>query len=345
MTAAGPDKMGNRLLVVGPAWVGDMVMAQSLFITLRQSCPEHPIDVLAPSWSLPLLQRMPEVEQMIPLPIGHGELAMGQRLHLGRSLRGRYDWAILLPNSWKSALVPWAARIPRRTGWLGELRYGLLNDWRRLDKGRLTMTVQRFVALAYPAETASPPPIPRPRLHVSAENIEAALADLGLSRPQRPLLALCPGAEYGPAKRWPAESYAALGSRMHKLGWEVWLFGSGKDREVCAAITAAAPGIGLDLSGRTSLAQAIDLLALAQGVVSNDSGLMHVAAALDRPLVALYGSSDPGFTPPLSDRARIIRLGLECSPCFRRHCPLGHLHCLRGIGVDQVRDALLEMTN
>jgi len=345
MTAAGPDKMGNRLLVVGPAWVGDMVMAQSLFITLRQSCPEHPIDVLAPSWSLPLLQRMPEVEQMIPLPIGHGELAMGQRLQLGRSLRGRYDWAILLPNSWKSALVPWAARIPRRTGWLGELRYGLLNDWRRLDKGRLTMTVQRFVALAYPAETASPPPLPRPRLHVSAENIEAALADLGLSRPQRPLLALCPGAEYGPAKRWPAEFYAALGSRMHKLGWEVWLFGSGKDREVCAAITAAAPGIGLDLSGRTSLAQAIDLLALAQGVVSNDSGLMHVAAALDRPLVALYGSSDPGFTPPLSDRARIIRLGLECSPCFRRHCPLGHLHCLRGIGVDQVRDALLEMTN
>lgn len=345
MTAAGPDKMGKRLLVVGPAWVGDMVMAQSLFITLRQSCPEHPIDVLAPSWSLPLLQRMPEVEQMIPLPIGHGELAMGQRLQLGRSLRGRYDWAILLPNSWKSALVPWAARIPRRTGWLGELRYGLLNDWRRLDKGRLTMTVQRFVALAYPAETESPPPLPRPRLHVSAENIEAALADLGLSRPQRPLLALCPGAEYGPAKRWPAESYAALGSRMHKLGWEVWLFGSGKDREVCAAITAAAPGIGLDLSGRTSLAQAIDLLALAQGVVSNDSGLMHVAAALDRPLVALYGSSDPGFTPPLSDRARIIRLGLECSPCFRRHCPLGHLHCLRGIGVDQVRDALLEMTN
>lgn len=345
MTAACPDKMGTRLLVVGPAWVGDMVMAQSLFKTLRQGFPEYPIDVLAPSWSLPLLQRMPEVEEMIPLPIGHGELALGKRLQLGRSLRGRYAWAILLPNSWKSALVPWAARIPRRTGWLGELRYGLLNDWRRLDKGRLTMTVQRFVALAYPAETASLPPIPRPRLHVSAENIEAALGDLGLPRPQRPLLALCPGAEYGPAKRWPTESYAALGSQMHHLGWDVWLFGSGKDREVCSAITAAAPGIGLDLSGRTSLAQAIDLLALAQAVVSNDSGLMHVAAALDRPLVALYGSSDPGFTPPLSDHARIIHLGLDCSPCFRRHCPLGHLDCLRGISVDRVRDVLLEMTN
>ena len=329
--------------MVAPSWVGDMVMAQSLFKALKQRHPEPGIDVLAPAWSRPLLERMPEVGDAIDMPLGHGRLGLKTRWRLGRGLRGRgYDQAILLPNSFKSALVPFWAGIPRRTGWVGELRYGLLNDIRKLDKSRLTMTVQRFVALAYPAKTPSVPEIPPPSLEADSTAAHQALAELGLVK-RGPVLALCPGAEYGPAKRWPEESYAGLAAAMAEEGWDIWLFGSARDRPVCAGITRRLEGNCADLSGRTSLAQALDLLSLADAVVSNDSGLMHVAAALDRPLVALYGSSDPGFTPPLNDRSRVVCLGLDCSPCFRRECPQGHLRCLRDISVEQVGQALDEV--
>ncbi len=330
------------LLVVGPSWVGDMVMAQSLFRVLKARAPERAIDVLAPGWSLPLLERMPEVRAGIEMPLGHGRLALGERWRLGRGLRGRYGQAILLPNSWKSAIVPWAARIPVRTGWRGEMRYGLLNDLRRLDRSKLTMTVQRFVALALDPDEPLPE-IPPPALEVSPASVQAALSAHGLEKPSdTPLLALCPGAEYGPAKRWPAERYGELAQEYLHRGWQVWLFGSEKDRPVCDNVARTAPGC-VNLAGRTSLAQAVDLLSLADAVVSNDSGLMHVAAALDRPLVALYGSSDPGFTPPLHARHRILHLGLECSPCFRRRCPEGHLRCLKGIAVGAVAAALEEL--
>jgi heptosyltransferase-2 len=330
-----------RVLVIGPSWVGDMVMAQSLFKALKQKHPRVDIDVLAPGWSLPLLARMSEVRAGLEMPLGHGRLELKQRWRLGRSLKGRYDQAILLPNSWKSAIVPWAAAIPRRTGWKGEMRYGLLNDIRHLDKSLLTMTVQRFVALADDGPVMAVPEIPPPALVVRDEDVQAALEALGLDGPARgKLLALCPGAEYGEAKRWPEQGYADLARRHLREGGRVWLFGSDKDRPVCDNIAAQAGEACVNLAGRTSLAQAVDLLSLADAVVSNDSGLMHVAAALERPLVAIYGSSDPGFTPPLNRRHEIISLGLDCSPCFKRECPLGHLRCLRDIGVETVRDAL-----
>lgn len=328
--------MSIRFLVVGPAWVGDMVMAQSLFISLKQRDPDCSIDVLAPGWTLPLLRRMPEVAQGIAMPLGHGQFGFITRRSLGMALRGNYDQAIVLPNSWKSALVPFFANIPRRIGYRGEWRYGLLNDARRLDKAKLPKTVQRFVALGWEADAAAPPPCPTPRLRVAAEGVAQALGKFGLARdPASKVLALCPGAEYGPAKRWPAASFAELARAKLAQGWQVWLFGSGKDQAIAEGIAAAAPGC-VSLAGRTELAEAVDLLSLADAVVSNDSGLMHVAAALDRPLLAIYGSSDPGFTPPLSDKARIVRLGLDCSPCFRRECPLGHSHCLTEISVARV---------
>jgi heptosyltransferase-2 len=316
-------------------------MSHSLFQVLARRGPDTRIEVLAPPWSRPLLERMAEVGGTVEMPLGHGQLGLVARWRLGRALRARgYQQAILLPNSLKSALVPFAARVPRRTGWVGELRYGLLNDIRRLDKKLLPMSVQRFVALGLPADSRGAPECPRPRLEVPPDLQARALAELGLRRPARPLLALCPGAEYGPAKRWPAEYFGELAASRLAAGWAVWLFGSAKDRNVCTEVAARA-GLGCrDLSGSTSLAQAVDLLSLADAVVSNDSGLMHVAAALDRPLVALYGSSDPGFTPPLSPRSRVLSLGLECSPCFRRECPLGHLQCLRGIDVQQVSRTL-----
>lgn len=343
---AGPGVASavSRVLVVGPSWVGDMVMAQSLFVALRQRVPPAAVDVLAPPWSRPLLERMPEVSSAVDLPIGHGRLALRTRWDVGRALRHRYRQAIVLPNSLKSALVPYFARIPLRTGWVGEGRYGLLNDARRLDEGRLPMTVQRFVALAYGRDAPQPPAIVSPRLAVRAADAAAAMRDLGLARePGRPLLALCPGAEYGPAKRWPAGHFGALAARRQAAGWDVWLFGSDKDAAACANVNASSGGACVDLSGRTSLAQAVDLLSLADAVVTNDSGLMHVAAALERPLVAVYGSSDPGFTPPLSERAEVLRLGLPCSPCFKRTCPYGHTRCLTDISVERVDAAVANL--
>ncbi len=328
------------ILIVGPAWVGDMVMAQSLFKLLRQRDPAPRIHVLAPGWTLPLLARMPEVEKSIEQPLGHGRLGLGQRRLLGHLLRANhYAQAIVLPNSWKSALTPWWADIPRRTGWRGEFRYGLLNDLRILDKQSLPMTVQRFLALGLPAGEI-PVDIPPPRLQVQDDQVQAALTELELEKTQRPVLALCPGAEFGVSKQWPARHYGELAARRQADGWEVWLFGSANDAPVCAEVNAASGGICLDLSGRTRLGQALDLLSLADQVVSNDSGLMHVAAALDRPLLALFGSTDPGHTPPLSDRAGTLSLELDCRPCFKRECPLGHTDCLKKLSVDRVAAAL-----
>ncbi len=318
-------------------------MAQSLFKTLRRSETGLSLDVLAPAWTRPLLDRMPEVRQVIDMPLGHGELGLSARYRLGRDLRASgYGHAYVLPNSFKSALVPYWARIPRRTGFIGEWRWGLLNDLRRLRASALPMTVQRFVALAVATDHALPDPLPRPSLAVSAHQSRTTLSRIGLE-PTGPVLALCPGAEYGPAKRWPAGHFAELARSKLSEGWEVWILGSARDAPTGAGIAADAGRGCHDLTGRTSLGEAADLLARASLVVSNDSGLMHVAAALDRPLVAIYGSSDPGFTPPLSSRARVERLALPCSPCFKRACPLGHLRCLKDLPPERVLAATERM--
>lgn len=331
----------SAVLVIAPSWVGDMVMAQSLFKLLRARDAGRAIDVLAPGWTLPLLERMPEVRTGINMPLGHGELRLWTRRQLGISLReGNYGQAIVLLNSLKSALVPFWAGIPLRTGYVGEMRQWLLNDCRRLDKQRLPMTVQRFVALGLPDGSALPEPVPGPELVSAARDRLAAAERLGVSNKYKPVLALCPGAEFGPAKQWPEEYYAQVARTWLDKDWHVWLFGSGNDAAVCGRINALAGDRCANLAGRTSLAEAIDLLATAAFVVTNDSGLMHVAAALQRPMVAIYGSSDPGFTPPLADTAQVERLGLDCSPCFKRECPLGHLKCLKELTPARIIDAM-----
>lgn len=332
-----------RILVVGPAWVGDMVMAQSLFKTLKQKQPDCQIDVLAPAWTFSLLDRMPEVTQAIEMPLGHGKLGLHQRITLGRSLRdNRYDQAILLPNSWKSALTPFFARIPVRTGYIGECRWGLLNDTRRLDKELLTMTVQRFVALGHKPGATEPPKYPAPQLRIVESDRDQVIAKFAINT-DKTILGLCPGAEYGPAKRWPAAAYAQVANHYLEQGWQVWLFGSEKDSQVCAEINTITEQQCVDFSGRTTMAEALDLMSLVNRFVTNDSGLMHVAAALNKPLVAIYGSSDPGFTPPIHDLAKVISLGLECSPCFERECPLGHTNCLNNIPPKQVISELASL--
>jgi len=334
----------DAVLIVAPSWVGDMVMAQSLLKVLKAQDAERAIDVLAPGWTRALLERMPEVRQAIDMPLGHGEVKLLTRRRLGIALRaGHYQQVIVLPNSLKSALVPFWARIPVRSGYVGEMRQWLLNDCRRLDKQRLTMTVQRFVALALPEAAALPEPLPPPLLLTDNENTHAALQRLELDPVAKPVLALCPGAEFGAAKKWPEAYYAALAQEWLSQGWQVWLFGSMNDEPVCGRINVQAHGHCENLAGRTRLEDAIDLLAMANFVVSNDSGLMHIAAALQRPMVAIYGSSDPGFTPPLSETAQVERLGLDCSPCFKRECPLGHLNCLNELPPARIITAMEEV--
>lgn len=333
----------GSILIVGPAWVGDMVMAQTLFKLLRAKHPEIDIDVLAPAWSLPLLARMPEVRKGIAMPLGHGQLDLGARWRLGSQLRANhYDQAILLPNSLKSALVPWFARIPTRTGWKGEMRYGLLNDLRSLDKKRYPLMIERFAALAYPDSATLPRVLPHPALTVDVESRTRLLSQFGLA--DAPFLALCPGAEFGPAKRWPEKHYAAVAAAMIERGWRVAIFGSGNDKPVAENIVQALLPTQRDrvvnLAGHTRLEQAVDLLSAAQAVVSNDSGLMHIAAAVGCPLVVVYGSTSPAFTPPLAAAVQVLQVPVDCGPCFQRECPLGHLKCLETLYPAQVLAAL-----
>jgi heptosyltransferase-2 len=325
-----------RLLVVAPNWIGDALLAQPLLALLKARHPGAGIDALAPAWTAPVLARMPEIDAVVPTRFEHGELALAARWRLGRGMRGAYDAAWVLPNSFKSALVPVFAGVQKRVGFVGEQRYGLLNVVHRLDEQRLPLMADRYAQLAVAPGEAVPRPLPRTGLRVDPANRASAIGSLRLD-PSRPVVAFCPGAEYGPAKRWPAEHFAALAMRLAERGWQVWLFGSDKDQPVAADIAAAAPGADVtDLCGRTNLASAIDLLSLASVVVSNDSGLMHVAAALGRPLVALYGSSSPAHTPPLDPRARLVWLQPDCSPCYARVCPLGHFRCMRELSPERV---------
>ncbi|MDC9603984.1 ADP-heptose--LPS heptosyltransferase RfaF [Xenorhabdus griffiniae] len=307
-----------KILVIGPSWVGDMMMSQSLYRTLKDLHPNAEIDVMAPAWCRPLLAKMPEVHQALAMPLGHGALALGERRRLGLALReNRYDRAYILPNSFKSALVPFFANIPQRTGWRGEMRYGLLNDIRVLNKSAFPLMVQRYIALAYEGKNIRsaddlPQPLLWPRLSVNDEDIAESTSAFNISD-HRPIIGFCPGAEFGPAKRWPHYHYAALAEQLiTQKGYQILLFGSDKDHQagedIRALLSDDAREYCLNLAGKTSLEQAVNVIAACDAIVTNDSGLMHVAAALNRPLVALYGPSSPDFTPPLSNKAEVIRL-------------------------------------
>jgi heptosyltransferase II len=332
-----------KILIVGPAWVGDMVIAHALVRALVSADRAAEIHVVAPPATAPLAQRMSGVADTIVLPLRHRELGWGVRRGVGRALRREnFDRAIVLPNSFKSALVPFFARIPRRTGWRGEWRYGVLNDVRTLDTARLPRLIDRFVALG-DASSVNRGNV-EPKLTSDPSRTAALVDDLGLKL-DRPVLALCPGAEYGSAKRWPASHYGVVAEEHIRRGGAVWLFGARGDAAACAAIRASVPALVqahvFDLSGRTQLLDAVDLLSLVKQVVTNDSGLMHVACALGVPVVAVYGSSSPAFTPPLSARARVVRDALPCSPCFERTCPLGHTDCLNRLMPERVVAELL----
>ena len=335
-----PQTAIRKILIVSPSWVGDCMLMQPMLMRLGQRHPGCRIDVFAPPWTEKLLRAMPQVHEVIANPFPHGALQLAARYRLGKRLRAaRYDQAIVLPNSWKSALVPFFAHIPLRTGYVGESRHILLNDKRQLDKQKLPLMVERFAQLAEDAQGEIPRPLANPKLAIGEAQRDAALLKLRLTLDQ-PIAVFCPGAEYGPAKRWPAAYYADIAQRLRQHGYAVWLVGSAKDRHAAEEINQLAGAQCTNLCGSTDLGDALALLACAQLVISNDSGLMHLAAALDRPMLALFGSSSPQFTPPLSAQAQVIKLNIECSPCFKRECPLGHFNCMTQLTPDMVWEKL-----
>lgn len=337
---AGSAHPGNpdRTLVISPNWIGDAVMAQPLLRLLKERQPERPIDVLAPSWVAPVWRAMREVAEVIEAPFRHGKLQWGERRAFAAQLRTRgYADAYVLPNTLKFALIPWMARIPKRVGYQGEMRYGLINVMHHDDKRQPRPMVSFYAALALAPSHAAPTPamLPRPAMQVGEARIAEVMAKLGLDL-SAPLLAFAPGAEFGPAKRWPPEHFAALAeeARSAHPRAQVVLLGSAKDRPVGEEIVAKSPWVR-NLAGETSLDEAIAVIAASSAMVSNDSGLLHIASALNRPVVAIYGPTDPLHAPPFSDVAASLWLGIDCSPCRQRECPLGHHKCMRDLGAER----------
>ena len=329
-----------RSLVIAPQWIGDAVMSEPLLARLAQRAEQ--LTVAALPWVAPVYRAMPQVHEVIELPFAHGRLDWAARRRVAATLRGRFDAAYVLPNSLKSALLPWLAGIPQRIGYHGESRYVLLN--RRMPN---PAQARPPMVAFYSALAGEPVPADAcPRLRFDAAVVEAAALAAGVQRGGYWVFAA--GAEYGPAKCWPAEHYAELARSLAGThpGVPVLLLGSGKELALCEQIARHAHGACRVLAGKTALIDAMALIAGARGVVSNDSGLMHVAAAFGVPQVAVFGSTSPEHTPPLNPRARVIwlkdELQLDCAPCFDRVCRFGHTRCLTGVSAQRVEAALNE---
>lgn len=334
----------KRYLIIAPAWVGDMIMAQSLFRYLKQLEPDCKIDVVAPKTSAPLAQFMPEINQCHTADFKHGQFSLLKRFNYGKRLKHYgYTHSITLPNSWKSAIIPYGCKIKHRIGWKGEFRYGLINDIRRLDKTRYPLMIERFCALALAKNQPLPAKLPYPAFAPPETLVKQTLAKYSPELNQ-PIIALCPGAEYGPAKKWPSAYYAQAANDLINRGYTIWLFGSPADKETTNAIIGEIDQSNQnnikDFAGQTSLPEAIALLNNVAGVISNDSGLMHIACALNKKTLVIYGSSSDQFTPPLNEHARSIYLeGLSCRPCFERTCPLKHMNCLNQLKPQHILSA------
>ncbi len=345
-----------KVLIVGASWLGDMVMSQSLFKILKAQ--NKIIHVLAPKWNHEVLNCMPEIDLAIEMPFDHGQAKFYQRYKFAKLLRQeRYNEAIVLPNSFKSALIPYWANIPIRTGWLGEFRYGVLNNYQKLDKNALPLMIQRLTALAYfnqgknfDQNIFAKQDIPNPQLKTNPSFVTSVFDRFSIdttSNISNKILILAPGAAFGEAKKWPEEYFAKVAVDKTQSGWDVVLLGSVKDRISTDYIEKKVnnPKKCKNLAGQLQLPETVAIISKATVIVSNDSGLLHVAASLNIPLIGIYGSTSPNFTPPLiEDKKKIIlsidKSELPCRPCFEKTCRYGHLKCLRDIEPQQVIESV-----
>ena len=329
--------------MIGPAWVGDMVMAQALYKALKVHSNPAEIHVVAPAWSRPLLARMPEISKVHDLDVAHGELGLKKRIRLGKSLKSElFTQALILPRSYKAALIPWYAGIPKRVGELGEFRYGLVNHIVESNKNKHIPTVCNYLRYAdINADIALVKQEYSPALSVDVANQKLLIEKYEIPQ-EAPLVACMVGAEYGPSKQWPKEHFVESINQLTEHGLNVCLLGSHKDEGIGSEIEKLSRHAVVNLCGKTSLLDAIDILASSSVAVSNDSGLMHIAAAVDVPVVAMYGATTPAYTPPLHAKAKSFYMNLECSPCWKRTCQYQHYRCLKDIVPDHVVKAVLK---
>lgn len=340
----------HGILIIAPNWIGDAVMTQPLLASIKAQHPTSHIDILASTWVAPIYRACSEVNDVIEAKFEHKQLQWGLRKELARELAvKKYQACFVLPNSFKSALIPWLANIPFRIGYRGEMRFGFINlSLDNPSKESRPPMVEHYLQLSHLWNRDQPSSVSNaiaPKLNVSLmanQSVQTKLADAHIN--QANIYVICPGAEYGPTKRWPTSHFAQLAQEIitSNLNNQVVLLGSKGDYSSAQEIYSLASQDSRihNWCGNTSLDEAIALIDRSKAVISNDSGLMHIAAALKTPQVAIFGSSDPAHTPPLSDKAKIIWLKLPCSPCYKRECPLGHLKCLNDISPEQVFSTL-----
>ena len=336
----------HGILIIAPNWIGDAVMTEPLLASLKEQYPEANIDVLASTWVAPIYRACPEVHEVIEAKFEHKQLQWSLRKKLAKELAiKKYQACFILPNSLKSALIPWLANIPFRVGYRGELRFGLINlSLDNPSKVNRPPMVDHYLALSQllnEGQVASTLSNLVPRLNVSStanQSVQTKLLNAKVDPAN--VYVMCPGAEYGPTKRWPTSHFAQLAQQLIASNphSQIILLGSKGDNALAQEIQFQAKQDShiYNWCGDTSLDEAIALIGMSKAVISNDSGLMHIAAALKTPQAAIFGSSDPAHTPPLSDKAKVIWLNLPCSPCHKRECPLGHLKCLNDILPEQV---------
>ena len=331
-----PLESASPILIVPYMWIGDFVRCHTVVQLLKQRDPSRAIDVLTTAMVAPLLDYMPGVRRGIVVDLPRKRLAMAQHRALAERLRQEsYGQALVMPRTWKSALAPYLAGIPARTGFAGEARFGLINDLRWGER-RLPRMIDRCAVLALPKGEAKPAQWPLPELRVPAAEVAAWRQRQGLADDGRRVVAFAPGA-VGPSKRWPSAHYAELARRLSDGGNSVWVVGGPGEHELAAEIAGTNQAHVRDLTG-PDLRNAILALAAADVAVSNDSGLLHVAAALGTPAIGIFGPTSPWHWAPLNPLAAVMETAgaLPCRPCHKPVCRLGHHRCMRDIAVDQV---------
>ena len=325
--------LNKKILIIAPAWIGDLVMSAVLIKALKNN-QNNSIDILVNSNLLSLANQIPGIRKVISSETTHGRLSLIYRIKKGLSLRSeQYDECFILTNSYKSAIIPLIARIKKRISYLGELRYGLINIIKKPINRNFGM-VNRYLNLIDQKQTDTAYPVFN--IKTNKELIFNKFQFEGK------YIVFCPDAEYGPAKRWPTHKWLHLANKLSQ-SYKVIIIGL--DISISEEFRPLESDKIINLIGKTNLVEVMEIIALSEGVISNDSGLMHISASFEKKIIALYGSSSPTYTPPLISKEKrdIFYKNLDCSPCFKRVCPLGHTKCLNDIKVDEVKESATKL--